>query len=123
MGGSALAVASMIAAAIARGGVLWVDFAPQSEACGYPELEAALRARLGDVDIRKGPHEVAHDEASVKLERDGAEWELRVRVNEEPELRRKLPDTGCVELTETSALVIERYLADIHWAGDSALAV
>src|SRR5450432_1968219 len=121
MGGLALAVAAMINATTAPSGILWVVFPSQSETCGYAELQAALHARLGDVDIRPGPHEVEGGDVSVELERDSAtNWELHVHVAGERELQRQLskPETSCVELTETSALMIERYLNDIHWAGD-----
>lgn len=124
MGGLALAVAAMIRATTAQGGTLWVSFPSQSEACGYTELQAALHARLGDVDIQPGPHDVAGNDVGVDLERDSAtSWELRVHLRGERELQRQLSksETSCVEFIETSALMIERYLDDIHWAGDRAL--
>jgi hypothetical protein len=123
MGWTALAVLGITTAATVHGGTLWVAFPAQAESCSYAQVSNALHARLGDVDVRPGVHDVAGSDVSVALERDGSDWELRVRAVGEPELRRKLPKAGtdCVELTETSSLMIERYLDEIRWTGGRAV--
>jgi hypothetical protein len=122
-GGCLLAIVALVAAAPARAGTLWVAFPSGAEPCGYDQLAAALHARLGDVSVRPGVHDVLGDDVDVALERDGSEWGLRVRATGERELERKLPKPGtdCVATTETAALMVERYLDDIRWTGGGAV--
>jgi hypothetical protein len=122
-GGCLFAIAALSAAASARAGTLWVVFPSGAEPCGYEQLAAALHARLGDVAVRPGVHDVLGDDVDVVLERDGKDWGLRVRAAGERELERKLPKPGtdCVATTETAALMVERYLDDIRWTGGGAV--
>jgi len=115
-------LAAFARAATVQGGALWVAFPAQAESCSYEQLSIALRARLGEVDIRRGVHAAEGHDVSVVLQRDGRDWELLVRAAGALELRRKLPEAGtdCVELSETAALMIERYLDDIRWTGGRA---
>ncbi len=109
----------VLAATPARAATLWVAFPARGDSCTYDQVAAALRARLGDVDVRPGLHDVSSGEVQVRLERAGDDWSLRVRAAGENDLERKLPRPGldCVALSETAALMVDRYLDDIRWAG------
>jgi hypothetical protein len=122
-GGRLFAIVALGAAASANAGTLWVAFPSGAEPCGYDQLAAALHARLGDVSVRPGVHDVMGDDVDVALERSGSDWGLRVRAAGEQELERKLPRPGtdCVATTETAALMVERYLDDIRWTGGGAV--
>ncbi len=122
-GGCLIVIAALATAASADAGTLWVVFPSGAEPCGFDQLAAALHARLGDVSVRPGVHDVLGDDVDVAVERSGSDWGLRVRAAGERELERKLPRPGtdCVATTETAALMVERYLDDIRWTGGGAV--
>ncbi|HUB05986.1 MAG TPA: hypothetical protein VMB50_03250 [Myxococcales bacterium] len=114
-----LLLLALVAAAPARAATVWLAFPSHADPCSYDQAEAALRARLGDVDVRPGVHDLFAGEVLVRVDRDGDDWSLKVRAAGEQELQRKLPRPGpdCVALSETAALMVDRYLDDIRWSG------
>ncbi|MHB8420888.1 MAG: hypothetical protein ACYDCL_22660 [Myxococcales bacterium] len=125
MRGGLVLLAATFTALPAQAATVWVAFPARAEPCSYDQLEGALRARLGEVDVRPGVHDALPGDVLVDLDHDGADWSLQVQAAGENELRRKLPRPGldCVALSETAALMVDRYLDGIHWAGASPAVV
>ena len=122
MRGWALAL-GILCALPARAGTLWIAFPARADPCGFDQLASALRARLPGVEIRPGVHDVGPSDADVALDLRDDQWSLRVAAAGEQELRRELPPPGadCLALSETAALMVERYLDDLRWTGISAV--
>ncbi len=99
-----------------------VELPAQPGPCGFSELASALRRRLPGATLR--PELLGEDRRDVRVrygERDGR-WTLTIRAGDAPPLRRELPSPGvdCVALSETAALMLERYLDEVHWGGGEA---
>jgi hypothetical protein len=112
-------ISALACAHEAHAGTLWVVFPGQANPCDFDEFSAALRARVADADVRVGLHDVDASDAVVAFERSGDNWTLEVRAVNEPPMRRSLPKPGvdCSALSEAAALMVDRYLDDIHWTG------
>jgi hypothetical protein len=106
-------------ASTARAGTLWVVLPGEGQPCEFEQFATALRARLPETQVMLGLHDVSAEDVVVTLARDGDDWSLEVRAAGQPQLRRALQRPGgeCVALSETVALMVDRYLDDIHWTG------
>ncbi len=108
-----------LAAGLVLGGAplntIWVAAPPEVAPCTVDVLGAAFRARLGQIAVLQGEHDLAAGEMQVAIRSAGQGLELHVQAAEERELMRELPGPGtdCVAASETAALMIERYLEEV----------
>jgi hypothetical protein len=108
-----------LAAGLVLGGAplntIWITAPPEVAPCTADVFAAAFRARLGQVAVLSGEHDLAPGQMQVAIRSAGRGLELRVQAAEEHELIRELPGPGteCVAASETAALMIERYLEEV----------
>jgi hypothetical protein len=121
-----LAVSSLLAHR-ADAATLWLHMPTAAGSCDYDSFAEALRAHLPAADIREGEplsenstSTAVSADADVRVEivQGGAMWQLKVVAPKQQELERSLtpPGDSCAATAETAALMVERYLRDIHWA-------
>ncbi|MHB8416572.1 MAG: hypothetical protein ACYDCL_00750 [Myxococcales bacterium] len=86
--------------------------------CTEAEVVSSIHAREPGVDVRTGGSARPGD-ASAALAVEGGTWSLTVQSAGLRPLRRELPTPGadCVATSDTAALMLDRYLDDIHWSG------
>jgi len=105
------------AASAHRAPVVWLGVPSGAESCRTPLL-AAIRERRPDVDVRVGRAHGGGD-VSARLREEEGVWRLVVRVEGLTPLRRVLPSPGesCAATADVAALMLDRYLDDVHWTG------
>lgn len=80
-------------------------------------LEKAVRLRLPAIRIAAGGRALPGDLLAA-LVREGPGWRFEVkRADGTVAMSRELAAMPCAQLAETSALILERYLAGIDWSG------
>ena len=89
--------------------------------CTSTRVLSSIRARQPGIDLRLGGAVRPGDASAVLAPLDGR-WGLTVEGAGLAPLRRQLPAPGtdCVATADTAALMIDRYLDDIHWSGRRA---
>ena len=90
--------------------------------CSADQLVAAIHLKRPADAVRAGGAPESGDVA-VEVLRAPGNWSLEVRGASDTPLRRALPDPGqdCVALSETAALMVDRYLVDVNWKGGPAV--
>ncbi len=116
-------LASILALALAAGPpILWLALpAGEGGSCTAARIASSIQARRPGLDIRVGRGALPGD-ASAALTAASGHWDLTIESAGLPPLRRQLPDPGpdCVVTVDTAALIIDRYLDDLHWSGRRA---
>jgi hypothetical protein len=86
--------------------------------CPAAALEGAVRARVPSVQVGGAPS--GGDDLRASLFPDETGFSLEVRRAGEVALRRELRIEECQLAVDTAALVIDRFLDEIHWSGKPA---
>ena len=84
--------------------------------CPAAALEEAVRARLPGVQVSGAPTGASDLRGSLRPAEGGFALEVR-RADGEFALRRQFTLEDCKVAAETAALVIDRFLDEIHWSG------
>jgi hypothetical protein len=122
-GGALLVTLVLLAhASTASASTLWVSL-PVTEAapCTNAQIRDAILLRRPNADLREGSTPGQGDLwADIKPGPEG--WSLTVSGANERTLHRLLPPPGadCVDLSENTALMLDRFLEEIHWTDRSA---
>jgi hypothetical protein len=115
------AVLALGFSAAAQASTIWVLLPDDSGPCSVDRLASLMAAQRTDVHLVPGIHELTGGDALVEISRLGETWTISVRANGQRELVRALPPPGpdCVDLLQTAAFMMARYLDDLHWGDES----
>ncbi len=111
--------------AVARAGTVWVALPEEPGPCSFERLASLVAAERRDLTLQPGLHELTDRDSLVQLFRLDDKWTLWVRARGQRELVRSLPAPGadCVDLLQTSAFMVERYLDEVRWGSEDPTVV